>query len=135
MPFSISIQISFGYFLQIVKQQTVNTCKIGYNWIFITRNFLKMDQKRYLKGPKNGPIWSLRIQMFVFALEYAEEHLKLVKKLWHNVNEKIRLKIVRDRPQITFVTLYRFCLLSEKKHPWRYTVLDSLSQVVFAQYQ
>ena len=29
--FSISIQISFGSFLQIVKQQTVSTCKIGYN--------------------------------------------------------------------------------------------------------
>ena len=29
--FSISIQISFGYVLKIVKQQTVNTCKVGYN--------------------------------------------------------------------------------------------------------
>ena len=46
------------------------------------RNVLKMDEKRYLKGPKNDPIWwSLRFQMFVFALENVEEHLKSVKML------------------------------------------------------
>ena len=38
-----------------------------------------MDEKTYLKGYQNGLVWSsentfLRFQIFVFSLEYAEEH-------------------------------------------------------------
>ena len=39
-----------------------------------------MDEKIYLKGSQIGLVWSewkyffLRFQMFVFSLEYAEEH-------------------------------------------------------------
>ena len=39
-----------------------------------------MDGKTYLKRYQNGLVWSerkyffLRFQMFVFSLEYAEEH-------------------------------------------------------------
>ena len=42
--------------------------------------FLKMDEKTCLKLPQNDPVWSewkyyfLRFQMFVFSLEYTEEH-------------------------------------------------------------
>ena len=50
--------------------------------------------------------------MFVFTLEYAEEQRGSNVSL---VNEKIRLKMVRDLRQITFVTLNRYCLLSKKE--------------------
>ena len=45
--FSFSIQIIFVFFLETVKKETLKTCKISYNCIFITKMFLKMDKKRY----------------------------------------------------------------------------------------
>ena len=54
MPFLYSHPHCFWVFLQIVKQQIGKTSKIGYNWIFITNIFLKMDEKTYLKGSQNG---------------------------------------------------------------------------------
>ena len=60
--FSISIQIIF--FWQLVKQQTVKTCKLGYNWIFLP-NILKMDKQRYLKGPKMVQ-YGLKVPLFEF---------------------------------------------------------------------
>ena len=71
--FSNQVFSRVTHFLPIVKQQTGKTCKISYNWIFITNVFLKMDEKTCLKGPKIGPAWPgwkyyfLRFQMFVFS--------------------------------------------------------------------
>ena len=56
-----------------------------------------MDKKTYLKEPQNDQVWSeskyyfLKFQMFVFSLEYAEEHQQRSSDL-SLVNEKIRLK-------------------------------------------
>ena len=54
--FFISIQIIFVFLVKQqnntkilnyrVKKQIVKTCKIGYNWIFTTKIFLKTDEKR-----------------------------------------------------------------------------------------
>ena len=68
-----------------------------FDWIFIMKIFLKMDKKTYLKEPQNDQVWSewkyyfLKFQMFVFSLEYAEEHQQRSSDL-SLVNEKIRLK-------------------------------------------
>ena len=48
------MQAIFDLFLQIVKQKTIKSCKIGYNWIFITKYFLEMDEKRCLKMVQYG---------------------------------------------------------------------------------
>ena len=80
MSFLYSHHNCFWGFLQIVKQQIGNTSKIGYNWIFIAKIVVKMDEKTNLKRSQNGLVQSewkyffLRFQMFVFSLEYAEKH-------------------------------------------------------------
>ena len=51
MTSGFSSKLFLFFFLQIVKQQTWKTSKIGYR-IFITENFLKMDKKTYLRGLK-----------------------------------------------------------------------------------
>ena len=47
--FCIFIQITFGFFTNSFLQ-TEKTPKIGYNWIFIIKIFLKTDEKTYLRG-------------------------------------------------------------------------------------
>ena len=54
MPFLHSHPNYFWCFLQILKQQIGKTSKIGYNGIFIAKNVLKMDEKTYFKGSRNG---------------------------------------------------------------------------------
>ena len=58
MHFLYSLPNRFWGFLQIVKQPIGKTSKIGYKWIFIAKEFLKMDEKTYLKGSQNGLVWS-----------------------------------------------------------------------------
>ena len=58
MPFLHYHPNYFWGFLQIVKQQTGKTYKIGYNLIFIRKMFLKIDEKTYIKVSENGPVWS-----------------------------------------------------------------------------
>ena len=77
MPFLHYHANYFLGFLQIVKQQTGKTCKIGYNLIFIRNIFLKIDEKTYIEVSQNGPVWSERKYSFLrffFPLEYAEGH-------------------------------------------------------------
>ena len=74
MPFSV---FSSKLFLFLANRENLQN---RFNGIFVMEVFLKMYEKTYLKEPQNDAVWSewkyffVRFQMFVFFLEYAEEH-------------------------------------------------------------
>ena len=76
MPF---FRFRSNYFCFFSETANRKTCKTVYDRTFLTKMFLKMDEKKYLKGPKMVQyglkmLFSEVSNICFFFLEYGEEY-------------------------------------------------------------